>query len=427
MKMGIKQRFSPLPWHETTAFVLLSLSLLLLPFSLLSNVPLFSLPIFCFLGFDFKKKKDRIKENKTLPFIACCLIFLIIETIGFFTTSNIQTEHSHYTFKVFFFLLPVVLLTLSQNFYSKWRQKVLLYTYLAGGASYVIITGGHAIFQALSHQSFHYLFYTQLSLWKHPTFIAFLLLFSNIILYYSLFFNPSKLSKFKKRSALTLLLLQTGYIVMLQSKTGLAALTLLFILVAIHLYKSWNKWIVLSCIGSFILILGIGIRLIPAEYSRIKPMISILKENTDRANHRVSSTSYRLAALEASLQLIQEKPLLGWGYDGSKKELAQFGRENHIKTVLKPHNQYFQTLLQTGIVGLLSLLSILISAIYVCYQQKRHLIIPILFVGMFLIFNLFESFLDGVTMTMCTFTLLPLILMCTPSKDSNENENPIQK
>lgn len=132
-----------------------------------------------------------------------------------------------------------------------------------------------------------------------------------------------------------------------------------------------------------------------------------------------SGSSLRFKIWENVLEVIKLKPLLGYGYGISQNSLA-----NHYKDVnfrraymndLNAHNQYLQTLIDSGIIGLLFLVLIF----YFFYINNRRCLLQISFCLVISISFITESMLNrqyGVIFV--TF----FMLMLNRTKDSKNKD-----
>lgn len=92
----------------------------------------------------------------------------------------------------------------------------------------------------------------------------------------------------------------------------------------------------------------------------------------------IKNTNDRLAYLEPTLKLLNLHPVLGGGVDAFRHQYEKaFMFDGHPCVHDDPyttasrgsaHNLYFQTLVGKGVVGLLSLLGVMLSAIYLCWR-----------------------------------------------------------
>lgn len=107
----------------------------------------------------------------------------------------------------------------------------------------------------------------------------------------------------------------------------------------------------------------------------------------------------RFGIWQDAYSLIEQKPLIGWGYNQQLNFVNDIGQRVHTT-----HSLYLATLLKGGIVGVLLLLSIIGYGLYMGWQQIKHgytleatmFVFALLFYatqGMFIISNPGESWL----------------------------------
>jgi len=93
----------------------------------------------------------------------------------------------------------------------------------------------------------------------------------------------------------------------------------------------------------------------------------------------VYTTKGRMAVWQASIEMLKEKPIFGWGpenlefgfnkYFNPKMFLAEYGGETRFD---KAHNVIFDTLVDAGILGLFSLLLIYFFVFYILWKKYRQ-------------------------------------------------------
>jgi O-antigen ligase len=137
-------------------------------------------------------------------------------------------------------------------------------------------------------------------------------------------------------------------------------------------------------------------------------------------NKRISEKSFenepRLFLWKTALAVIKENPLLGSGInDGQVKfdimrphfETDQFRLEWASAPHLDSHDQYLQTTIEFGVFGLLVLLFLYISPIFIVDKNKKFLTILILFLCAYQ--SVFDMFLTGpFSMLFCLLVVLLL-------------------
>ncbi len=81
-----------------------------------------------------------------------------------------------------------------------------------------------------------------------------------------------------------------------------------------------------------------------------------------------SSASSRSAFVGIGIKMFMDKPLIGWGYGGFYENVIQYGSSMKIEA----HNTFIQVLVEYGVFGFLSFLSVIVFSIkgYINYIQK---------------------------------------------------------
>ena len=113
----------------------------------------------------------------------------------------------------------------------------------------------------------------------------------------------------------------------------------------------------------------------------------------------------RYSYWKAAVELIKEKPIVGYGMNNAQEMFDQIcpnyisannsyywqvRKEHFIDT----HNQYLQTMLEYGIIGLILLLAIYLSPLWICWGSKRWWL-AFFFTLLSLGQSIFDMFLTG--------------------------------
>ena len=139
-------------------------------------------------------------------------------------------------------------------------------------------------------------------------------------------------------------------------------------------------------------------------YSKVKDM----SNTTEYANS--TSEKARLLSWDASIKLIEEAPLLGYGIGDANDVLIEkykeLGYTYNYKNKYNAHNQFLQTLLQTGVLGLGVLVSVFILlAIRMKRSRNEFSVFLILFISL-----VFESMLVRFNGIVFFSIIMPLLL-----------------
>lgn len=188
-------------------------------------------------------------------------------------------------------------------------------------------------------------------------------------------------------------------------------LSIIGLMSIVEIYK-WRKWIGISyAIIAFAAILAV---------TTLHPRISSTSITTD----------LRYSYWKSAGELIQEKPVLGYGMSRAQEEFDQVNMkyasedERIYWTVqhshyVDCHNQYIQTTLEYGIVGLLLLLAIYLLPLYICWK-KREWWLVFFFTLISMGQSLFDMFLTGrFNMIYCILMLMAISIKKDYRTDSS--------
>jgi len=319
------------------------------------------------------------------PIFLISLVSIIYSDNKTVAGMNIETKLSLLAFPIAFLF--------SKLDYKKTIAPVLK-SFVEGCFVAIILVLSHALFQLYYSDDTSNLVYSKLSIFSHASYFSMFLCFGLAILYYYSF-SPSKNFYIKPVISFILIVFFTAIIVLLSSKSGwLVLLTIHFsaLLYWIIKHKNYIKGgvsIVAIAIGAFLFY-----TYSPTMKTRVNELINNVTGNQDESNF--SSTQTRLYIWDISLDLISQKPVLGYGIGDSKEALTKKYRENNLEFLLdkhfNAHNQYIQSTLDSGIIGGLILLSILFIPMYISFRKKEWLYA--IFIGIMAINFFSEAMLE---------------------------------
>jgi len=379
---------------------------IMLPISVFIVPKLIALFAFIFILAHFPFKLERLKI-KQLLIPSFLILFYLINFLGIFQSNDIpeawnklETKFALLAFGIFFL------------FRSNKSEKGII------GIKYGLVLGGFisiilSVFRAL------YLYSSQAEIlqsnnfgWAlHPSFLALLLIVSALCIWtiksennYSLYI----------KIAYTLLVLFE--LIMLRSLGSYVCLILIIVCLPFLLAIEKNNWKIILIIP-----LGIGaffgvrstLAALDGDMSHSLELAQEWTGNPDefvvKNRNNIESSTVRLVAWTLAYHMIEEKPM-GYGIGDSQNELNRTYKENgytfYAYRNLNPHNQYLDTGIQIGFLGLFILLAYFILLIILELKSPDAFLICIglcIFASLF-----FESFLErqvGV-MTLIFYLLL---------------------
>lgn len=217
------------------------------------------------------------------------------------------------------------------------------------------------------------------------------------------------------------------------SLAGILFLGLVLIgLVVYAIYRKWGKWVALSVTLLGPVLLFLVLSKLPGFEDDVAATKKGLSEyiSSPRAflNKRVTDPEIpgnqkRLVMWTVTTELILEHPFgVGTGNvdEYLHARLEKYGFQQLVKDDLNPHNQYLQTTLEIGIFGLLVLLGLIISSIYITIKYRNFLLL-LLISG--LAFNmLFESMLQRQSGVVFYSFWIPLLIMVIFNDSLNKRD-----
>jgi len=276
----------------------------------------------------------------------------------------------------------------------------------------------------IKHFSFPYCFLkSHLSPFMHPTYMSAFALISMVSTY-----QLKKVDAIKKSTFIFLIVIFLFYTFLLMSLAGLLSIMLLAgILFLLYLKNKFSVKIMLAFTILTIIVLSVLISSVPF----IRDDINETVKTTERyfkspsifiqeLGESPSSSETRLVMWSITFEEIAEHPMgVGTGnvdiYLG--RNITQKGNEYFAKKQYNPHNQFLQSQLEIGIIGLLILIAITFGGI-IYSIKKRNLMLIVLFAS--LTFNcLFESMLQlqaGIIFYLFFFMLLIIDEESNPKK-----------
>jgi O-antigen ligase len=342
---------------------------------LLAFFPLFKYSIISFISltllivsfYYFKTSPTRFERmhlnKRTLYFFASIGYYLIL-IFSLAYTTNIsaglrEVQHGVYILLfplVFFFFLPPL---------SESQIRSILYSFVTSCTIYL------GYLQYFFYKADLYSNYRETKIddlpfrdvlmnlqWGsgHPTYVSMWFLFSALFLIYILL-KGYIFSILKRILIIVDIFLLVITSIMLSSKITFVAFTLsvAFILFLTLKNKFW-LFITLSSIGFLFFILVFNISFLKARFideykiTELKPPIGI----------QTNSLNIRVGIYECAIEVFSKNWLIGTGVgdvqDKLNKCYEKFDTDVYQKETFNSHNNYFQTALSTGIIGLISFL-----------------------------------------------------------------------
>lgn len=334
-----------------------------------------------------KDLSNNLKKNKTVwlfiaPFIMYC--------VGMLYSSNLIYGLKDLETKSTMVIFPIIFASATYRLADK--KKELLLSYLFGTTLIGLIS---LIIGFINNGNIPT--YEMLDAFLHPGYLAMHLCLASVIGLFVLFtLNISKIIRkliiFSIISCSTIIWLTT-------SKSGIITWSILLItLIFYWLYKRKaiikGSIVTFTCLISLILVAN---KILPGFNERFSSAIETALNPTKIEDiSTTESSKVRVLIWNQAIQLARKYPLLGTGTGDVKDELLimyeKAGMTGAFKSRLNAHNQYLQTLVAIGSLGLILLLvSIFIPSIIALKYKNIYFLAFIIIISINL---LFESMLE---------------------------------
>ena len=367
------------------AFLLaLTLVIVSLPFSIRLNSISIVLLIVCWgVQNNFSRLLQVVKSNRLFWFNISLYLLSVI--------SMLYTQNKHdgkFELEKEFSLLLFPILLASAKLIPLERIIFILWSFVL--ANFVLGALGilYAVYGYWKYDLNYFFYHDLVRLFNfHATYFSMYLLFSIVILVYLFIINKKEYGTILKSG---IILIITFFIVLifLLSVRSIIVFFCLSTLVSIIVYTIRMKNVKLGflLLSGFITIVYFGIN----KNEVLKDRLLQIKDNYKYEFSRGDTNIYngfttRLAQWECSFIIIKKSPFFGVGIGDVQDELQIQYKKNILNYSFKgrfnAHNQYFQTGLGLGIVGLLIFMGGFVLALILSYRQKNYvyLVFSILF------------------------------------------------
>lgn len=373
-----------------TRYVIMLLAFLIPVWEKLVPVVIAVLCLLWLLEGDFKNKFQNIFRDKiSLIFI----LFYVLYVAGLIYTTDMGRGWFDLEVKLSLLVFPLLFLSGSKNI-SETKRSDVLKSFVAGSLAITVFLFVRALYLSFQTNEFARLTYSYLSFHTSPSYLAMYLNFSVMVVFFS-FFDKVK-SKFILFLQFLLIVFFAGFIVLLSSKSGILTLALSLVFMFIYLLVR-KKYLVVSILA-LVSLVAFFLVVKYAKYTtkRMITAVNIFMNYKSVQSDAEESTSERILVWKASSQIIKNNPLLGVGTGDVKEELLREYKDDNIlyaiENSLNSHNQYLQTGVAIGSVGLLVLLlTLFIPMVGAIGQRNWIYLIFLLLIGINL---LFESMLE---------------------------------
>lgn len=334
---------------------------------------------------------SRHSNKKLYLFFATTYIMYAISMLY---TSNVSDGWQNMEKKLSFIIFPLFFFVSDLTYLSSKRIKALFYAFLSGLLLFILSNMLWAIYDfiILDAPIRRFLGWeiTKIN-YIHHTYIAMYACFGIIYSFVELFDNHLK-SKGKIAFLLSALVLSTLFVILVESRAGILCMFLLFACLFAWLFFVKKKRMITMCVGTALaVLLVIFFLLFPSGLNRI------IKTQQDLVDTE-HKEDIRITLLKAGLSVAKENCMFGVGVGDRCDVLIKYYEDNNLECGdLNSHNQFVDTTISIGILGLLLLLGYFVVPIVFFAINKRWDVVMLLFLFSIAFNAVFEAVFETQT------------------------------
>jgi O-antigen ligase len=407
---------------ETRFFVAIAFLLFVLPFGQngLTNLALILVLINSLVSLSWADWKAAFRH----PVFLLSAVFVAYSGLSLFWSEDVANGLKQLETKMSLFAAPLVLAA-NARFITEASKTKWLKIFVAGCVAVLVTALGLALVKALTLETFEggkALLFTYVNLatpFMHPGYLS---TYVGVAILICIYFLLSKTETLKWLWVFALAFLFTGMF-LLQGRINIIALFIVLVtgsLVAAILMRAY-KWLLIPLVpvALFIGLLVIGSDAVKTRFLQFPDF----KYDISAEASEFNSATYRLAEWTCAFDVISNHPIIGVGLGSNNKKLieAYEQRKFWVGTELKfnAHNQFLETTLTGGIIGLFFLLILLVGYGLSMVRNKSYLLLATL--AFFTLSMITESMFERAWAVILYAVFFPLFLLSSPKGATNKS------
>jgi O-antigen ligase len=361
-------------------------------------------------------KKQHWRSALFSPIFWAPALFFLVHVLSLLYTQNIEQGLKGLQTKLSFILAPLLILAAAPR-YQKQASSKFMIAFLGGLLLACLWALGNAALLAWQQGAWFYdlqdgfgrrYYFTYTHLAKpimHPGYFSTYLGFG----IFGLFWLWPKTQR-KGILVLTLFLF-FGMLVLLQGRINLVAFFTVFGFMALlRVFQNYARaWLVVLAVP-FVLL---GLIIWGASPDFKERYLQMPDFDYAISGTEFNSATYRLAEWHCAVKAIQKKPFLGYGFGDHKEALMKaYAQEKFwegLRLKFNAHNQFLETTLALGVLGLIFLLVLIGLYARLAWQQKNLVVLGSL--GYFTLCMLTESMFARAWAVLLFNAFFPLFLV----------------
>ncbi len=401
-------------WFFNIFFLLLLLGMATLPFT---NALMLPIAVAMFVNWiaewNWKAKWQNARKNASLPAIIILLSVYLLVIYGFFLSYNKGRAMAAFDCYMWFLAAPLFMLTYDRKDLTNSHIHMALMIFSLSTFLHLVILFCVALHKYIQTGNEVYFYYQQLSIFRHPSYVAMYATFSFYFLLDFLNKKNKKLTLFAKITAYFIMAVLFLGVFFLQSKAGILVFIILAIVWFIYLMFIRSTDIA-AALSIIVVVTSVGIVFYETQWLPLERFKDSFEDITKfKSNHLGSGSSeIRLTVWKSTLEICKKN--LPWGVgtgDATDELCVNAVKKNYTNLIghhFNAHNQYLQTLLTTGIPGLLILVTYCLFPLWTGLRRKNLLYVSF---ALILILNIIVESMFEVRGGVAFFAIMNVLLL----------------
>ncbi|PLX11942.1 MAG: hypothetical protein C0598_07055, partial [Marinilabiliales bacterium] len=344
----------------------------------------------------YKERISCFKKNPNFKILLLPVIYYLLLAISLIYSQNLEEGLFTLEKKLTLLILPLFVGT-ETNFFkditSKGLGTKLVNAFILGVLIIVILNYGYAFYRYLNGSGTEAFYRNFLARWNHPSYVSMYASLALMILLHRLLFLKDEIF-INKYFQVFIILVLVVYLFMLSQRGPLLSWMMLLPIYAAYILinkKETRLAIVFTIIC--ILVVLFSYQFIGLVKNRVD---NTLEQVNNEFEQKKAPLTNRIVIWKVSLETIKNEMLLGYGVGDVKDALnpvyLERKRLDAVEHNLNAHNQYLQTCIEIGILGLLYFVLMLLLITKFAWQNNK--LILLIFLFLFVANILFEVMLD---------------------------------
>lgn len=374
----LKELFSG-NWHFNAMFALLLLAAVTLPLTNFLMMPIAVLLLLNWVAeWNWREKLQNLRTWKAAPALICSTLIFLMLIPGILISCNKSEATSAFECSLWIAVAPLILLTTNPSKLTRKHIQIALGVFVSGTIVHVLTILAVAIYKFIITGKTLYFYYSPLSILKHPSYVSMYCTFSFFVLLNFLSTYKSKFSFNKRIILIAAMALLFTAVILLQSKAGLLAMFLLIFIWIFYRFCIVRKKYFLSIVLTAV-IAGVVLFVFQSGWIKKNRILESIEQVQERKNnpYGTDSSEIRLTLWKCAWEVSVEN--MPWGVgtgDGTEELNLHALKKNYTNLIGRHYNahcQYLQTLMETGIPGLLCLLTFCLFPLIFSMKHQNFL------------------------------------------------------